>query len=124
MSDCTLAVFHGGLLAFGLILPLGPQNLFVFTSGASNPFRRAMVVAAAAALSDTLLITLGVLGVSAAALEAPGVKSGMLLFGVVFLVYLGWITWRKSQPHTTAAEANTASTTLRRQVAVAFARAF
>jgi L-lysine exporter family protein LysE/ArgO len=28
------AIFHGILLAFGLILPLGAQNVFVFNQGA------------------------------------------------------------------------------------------
>lgn len=31
------ALLHGIALAFGLILPLGAQNVFVFNQGASQP---------------------------------------------------------------------------------------
>jgi hypothetical protein len=56
---------HGLILAFGLILPLGVQNLFVFNQGAAQPnFWRALPVVAAASLCDTVLILLAVQGVS------------------------------------------------------------
>lgn len=31
------AIVHGIILAFGLILPLGVQNVFVFSQGATQP---------------------------------------------------------------------------------------
>ena len=31
------AIIHGIILAFGLIIPLGVQNVFVFNQGASQP---------------------------------------------------------------------------------------
>jgi len=35
------------------------------------------------------------LGVSAAALEVPAVRSGMTIFGIAFLIYFGCATWIK-----------------------------
>lgn len=59
------AIIHGIILAFGLILPLGVQNVFVFSQGAMQPSRlRALPAVLTAALCDTLLILLAVLGLS------------------------------------------------------------
>ena len=41
----TEAILHGIILAFGLIIPLGVQNVFVFNQGALQPkFSRALPV--------------------------------------------------------------------------------
>lgn len=59
------AFINGFILAFGLIIPLGVQNIFVFNQGATQPtFFRAMPSVLTATLCDALLITLAVLGVS------------------------------------------------------------
>ena len=88
------AFIHGYLLSLGLILPLGPQNVFVFSQGATQPrFRRALPVVLAAALSDTLLILLAVLGVSVVVLTLAWVKIVLVIVGVGFLGYIGWLTW-------------------------------
>ena len=51
------AFIYGYLLFFSLILPLGPQNMFVFSQGATQPqLRRALPVVLTVALADTLLI--------------------------------------------------------------------
>ncbi len=89
------AFLHGYLLSFGLILPLGPQNVFVFSQGATQPkLRRALPVVLTAALADTLLILIAVLGVSAVVLTVPWVKIVLGVLGVCFLLYIGWVTWR------------------------------
>ena len=89
------AFIHGYLLSFGLILPLGPQNVFVFSQGATQPkLRRALPVVLTAALADTLLILIAVLGVSAVVLSVPWVKIVLGVFGVCFLFFIGWVTWR------------------------------
>jgi L-lysine exporter family protein LysE/ArgO len=89
------AFIHGYLLSFGLILPLGPQNVFVFSQGATQPrLRRALPVMLTAALADTLLIVIAVLGVSAVVLTVPWVKIVLGVFGVCFLLFIGWVTWR------------------------------
>ena len=89
------AFLHGYLLSFGLILPLGPQNVFVFSQGATQPqLRRAMPVVLTASLADTALILISVLGVSAVVLTIPWVKLVLGVIGVCFLLTIGWVTWR------------------------------
>lgn len=89
------AFLHGYLLAFGLILPLGPQNAFIFAQGASQPrLVRALPAALSAAVSDTLLILLAVLGVSVIILTLPWFRTALVVFGVGFLLVIGWLTWR------------------------------
>ncbi len=89
------AFLHGYLLSFGLILPLGPQNVFVLSQGATQPqFRRALPVVLTASLADTALILVAVLGVSAVVLTVPWVKIVLGVIGVCFLMYIGWVTWR------------------------------
>lgn len=97
---CSLlaSFVHGFLLALGLILPLGVQNVFVFNQGALQPkLRHALPVVITAALCDTLLLTLAILGVSVLILSVPLIKSILLVTGVLFLLYMGYVTWR-SQP--------------------------
>jgi L-lysine exporter family protein LysE/ArgO len=89
------AFIHGYLLSFGLILPLGPQNVFVFSQGATQPkLRRALPAAIAAAICDTLLIVIAVLGVSTIVLTVPWIKLILSVIGVGFLTYIVWMTWR------------------------------
>ncbi|MGG4444451.1 LysE/ArgO family amino acid transporter [Brevibacillus fortis] len=94
------AILHGFVLAFGLILPLGAQNVFVFNQGALQPtLLRAMPVVLTAALCDTLLILLAVLGVSLVVLTVTWLKTVLYVVGFFFLVYMGYLTWR-SRPNT------------------------
>ena len=89
------AVIHGIVLAFGLILPLGVQNVFVFNQGAIQPrFRRALPVIITASICDTILISLAVLGVSVIVLGVYWIKVTLLTVGVIFLVYMGYVTWK------------------------------
>nr|WP_218039538.1 LysE family transporter [Dendrosporobacter quercicolus] len=82
------------ILALGLILPLGVQNVFIFNQGALQPTAvRIMPAVFTAALCDTLLILLAVGGVSVLVLSVAWVKTALASVGVVFLVYAGWITW-------------------------------
>lgn len=89
------AFVHGFILALGLILPLGPQNVFVLSQGATQPrFRDALPVVLTAALCDTLLILLAILGVSVVVLTVAWIKIVLVVVGTAFLVYMGWLTWR------------------------------
>jgi L-lysine exporter family protein LysE/ArgO len=89
------AFIHGFILAFGLILPLGVQNVFVFNQGVlQKRFIHALPVVLTASLCDTLLITLAVLGVSLVVLGSFWIKTILLSVGIVFLLYMGWSTWK------------------------------
>lgn len=95
--DFVQAFLHGSLLALGLILPLGIQNLFVFNQGAAQPsLWRALPVVIAAAACDTLLIVLSVQGVSLLLLTFGFFKIIVVAAGVVFLCYMGWLTWHNT----------------------------
>lgn len=88
------AFLHGLILAFGLILPLGPQNTFVFNQGAvQHRFTGAIPVVVTASLCDTLLILAAVFGVSVLVLGSPVIKSLLLGAGTLFLLYMGWVIW-------------------------------
>ncbi|MFK2826195.1 LysE/ArgO family amino acid transporter [Bacillus sp. B190/17] len=96
------ALLHGVALAFGLILPLGAQNIFVFNQGASQPkFRGVIPVVITASLCDTLLILLAVLGVSIVVLTVPVLQVIFYSIGLIFLLYMGWSIW-----HTAPANVN------------------
>ncbi|HYF78825.1 MAG TPA: LysE/ArgO family amino acid transporter [Symbiobacteriaceae bacterium] len=99
------AVVHGFLLAFGLILPLGVQNTFVFTQGALHRrWAGALPSVLTAAACDTLLITLAVSGLSLVVLAVPWFQSALSWVGVAFLLYMGWATWRTEPATENAAE--------------------
>lgn len=89
------AFLHGFLLSIGLILPLGAQNVFVFSQGMIQPsVIKAFPVIITAALADTLLILFAVGGVSLAVLSFYWLKTALVIIGVVFLTYIGRITWK------------------------------
>jgi L-lysine exporter family protein LysE/ArgO len=113
------AFIHGYILSVGLILPLGPQNAFVFTQGATQPrLLRALPVALVASLSDTTLILLAVLGVSVVVLTLAWIKTILVIIGVLFLTYVGWVTWR-SNPDSGEQWSEATDWPLRRQVVFA-----
>ncbi|RAP73605.1 LysE/ArgO family amino acid transporter [Paenibacillus montanisoli] len=112
------AIIHGFILALGLILPLGVQNVFVFNQGATQPkFRKALPVIITASVCDTILILLAVLGVSVLVLQFDWLKTALFAAGIVFLLYMGWMTWRSK----TASRTDSASEALGAKKQIAFA---
>ncbi len=94
------AVTHGFILAFGLILPLGVQNVFVFNQGAQHGWLRALPVIITASLCDTILISLAVIGVSAIVMQFAIIRNILTWGGFLFLIYMGWLTWRSGSVST------------------------
>ncbi len=93
--DMIETILHGVLLAIGLILPLGVQNVFVFNQGASQPnFIRAIPVIVTASVCDTLLILLAVTGVSIVVMTFAWLEMLLFGFGFFFLLYMGYVIWR------------------------------
>ncbi|MED1421342.1 LysE/ArgO family amino acid transporter [Bacillus smithii] len=108
----TEAFIHGLILAFGLILPLGVQNVFVFNQGAlQKRFIHAFPVVLTASICDTLLITLAVFGVSLMVLGSFWIKTILLTTGMVFLFYMGWSTWKSTPAAEKGKNENTAKET-------------
>lgn len=96
------AMIHGIILAFGLILPLGVQNVFIFSQGATQPnLFKALPATITAALCDTLLILAAVFGLSVIVLQFEWLRLGLMITGILFLIYMGYTIW-KSSPATLA----------------------
>ncbi len=94
------AILHGIILAIGLILPLGVQNIFLFTQGATQPrLRNALPATITAALCDTLMILLAIFGLSIIVLQFEWLRIGLMILGILFLIYMGYSIW-KSEPAT------------------------
>ncbi|MDZ5609538.1 LysE/ArgO family amino acid transporter [Bacillus pseudomycoides] len=89
------AILHGMVLAFGLIIPLGVQNVFVFNQGASQPtILRATPVVLTASICDTILILIAVQGVSLMLLTFSWLTTTLYVIGFFFLIYMGWMIWK------------------------------
>ena len=90
-------IIHGFLLALGLILPLGAQNVFVFNQGANHKsLIKAAPVIITAGLCDTLLISLAVLGVSVVLVSFPILQLIVYIVGLIFLLYMAWSLWHEA----------------------------
>ena len=88
-------ILHGIILAFGLILPLGVQNVFIFSQGVMQPsVMKAMPAMITAAICDTLLILLAGLGLSIIVLQFEAIRFMLLIGGILFLIYMGFVIWR------------------------------
>lgn len=91
------AFFYGVILAFGLIMPLGMQNVFIFNQGMTQKkWKYSLPGVLTAFICDALLIITAVLGVSVVVLSIPGVKNVIYYGGLAFLIYMGWVTWHSS----------------------------
>jgi L-lysine exporter family protein LysE/ArgO len=114
------AFLQGLVLAFGLILPLGPQNMFVLNQGINHRrWRRALPVALAAGACDTLLIVLAVTGVSLAVLAVRWLNLALTVIGIAFLAYMGWVSWRNAGAATGDIDVASAAWPARRQLSFA-----
>nr|WP_197969836.1 LysE family transporter [Mesobacillus harenae] len=75
-------------------MPLGVQNIFIFNQGAIHRnLTKALPAILTAAVCDTALITLAVIGVSAAVLSLPWLNGDLIGVGISFMVYMGYVTW-------------------------------
>lgn len=111
-------LLHGIILAFGLILPLGVQNVFIFNQGAThNKVRKAFPSVITAGICDTILIVLAVAGVSVMVLNFEWLRTIIFFVGFLFLMYMGWVMWKSSPIH--LQKDKTKQFTARRQVVFA-----
>ena len=88
------AFLHGLILSIGLILPMGPQNLFIFSQGANQPrFKQAIPVVVTAGVCDLILISLAIVGISVMIMALPILQGLLYLVGFVFLLVIGRSIW-------------------------------
>jgi L-lysine exporter family protein LysE/ArgO len=91
------AFLYGATLSLGLIIPLGVQNVFIFNQGATQRrLSHAFPAVLTAFVCDAGLILCAVLGVSMAVLAIPVLKKAIFAVGILFLLYMGWVTWKNS----------------------------
>jgi L-lysine exporter family protein LysE/ArgO len=86
------AAFHGYVVAISLILAIGAQNAFVLRQGLRREHVGAVV--AVCAISDAVLIALGVAGFGALSGAVPWIGEAMRWAGVAFLVVYGALRFR------------------------------
>ncbi|MCF6272851.1 MAG: LysE/ArgO family amino acid transporter [Rhodobacteraceae bacterium] len=99
----TPALITGFLTSFALILAIGAQNAFVLRQGISG--HHVFAVSLTCALSDAILITLGVIGFGSLMAIFPALPVIMRYAGAAFLLAYGalrfWEAWRgNSHLHT------------------------
>lgn len=84
-----LAIFFQGVaMGAALILPLGPQNVFVMNQGLHRQYP--LMTAAICTLSDIVLIYAGVFGGSALLHQSEWLLRLVTWGGVAFLLWYGW----------------------------------
>ncbi|GGI41826.1 LysE/ArgO family amino acid transporter [Mammaliicoccus stepanovicii] len=90
------ALLHGFLLALGLILPLGAQNVFIFNQGANHKqFKKVLPAVITAGICDSILILLAILGVSLILLSLPTLQLIVYIIGFIFLTYMAISLWKE-----------------------------
>lgn len=81
--------FSGLLLGLAMILPIGPQNIFVLTQGLTGGYKRGLAAAVTAGFCDTTLILAGAGGLAVVLTGWPWLRTILLVVGSLFLFYLG-----------------------------------
>jgi L-lysine exporter family protein LysE/ArgO len=79
----------GFILGLTMIVPIGPQNLFVLQQGLMGGWQRGILAAGIAGICDTILIIVGALGASALITTQPWLQICLFIAGSLMLVYLG-----------------------------------
>nr|WP_097038699.1 LysE family transporter [Terribacillus aidingensis] len=93
------------LLAFGLILPLGAQNVFLFNQGIIQ--KRSMYTlptVITAGMADTIMIFIAVSGISVLVWGVPWIQVVRYGAGACFLLYIGYSLWKAAPNNTQAGE--------------------
>ncbi len=117
-----LTALAGLLTGAGLIIAIGPQNVFVLQQGVRRS--HVLPVIAVCAVSDVVLITAGVAGLGAVVASHPQVVTLAKILGGAYIIALGLFAARRCFRSNAAIEANAAeSVNLSRWAAVGTALA-
>lgn len=82
----------GFILSFSLILAIGAQNAFVLRQGLRR--EHVLMVCSVSALSDAILIGIGVSSFEAVSRALPWIAPAFLYAGAAFLLWYGWQNFR------------------------------
>ncbi|AXF76859.1 LysE family transporter [Erwinia tracheiphila] len=83
---------QGMILSAALILPLGPQNVFVMNQGIRREHH--LMTASLCGLSDIILMCCGIFGGGALLIKSTLVLKLVTLMGILFLFWYGWQNFR------------------------------
>lgn len=114
LASATAAGFVTGA---GLIIAIGAQNAFVLRQGLQR--RHVGLVVSLCALSDILLIVLGVAGIGALVQQWPQLLQTLRFGGAAFLAWYGLQAAQRAWHGTSALSADQGSETSRRHVLLA-----
>ena len=89
-----MPVAEGFGMGASLIMMIGAQNAFVLQKGLQGQHR--LPIALSCAMSDAILITLGVAGAGALILAHPTLLEVARWGGVAFLLWFGWAALRRA----------------------------
>ncbi|WP_417616865.1 LysE/ArgO family amino acid transporter [Oceanisphaera sp.] len=84
----------GFTLSFSLILAIGSQNAFILKQGIKR--QHVFVVCAVCALSDAVLISLGVAGFGAIVKQYPAIETVARFGGAVFLILYAFLSFKSA----------------------------
>lgn len=103
-----------------LIIAIGAQNAFVLRQGLRR--EHIMAVVAVCALSDAVLINLGVWGMGTAAATHPALALGARVFGALYLIVYAWRSLQRAwSPQALAVDAAHQRTPLAQVLGTTFA---
>ncbi len=114
--------FRGMTLGLSLIMAIGPQNAFVLRQGLTRQY--GFLAALVCSVADTILITLGVLGVGSLLARNPLLTDIGTLAGAVFLLWYGWKSFQAARNPSAIDLAGQATTTPKQLISTALAFSF
>lgn len=97
-------VIKGAMLGISLVLPLGPQNVFILRTGTlERKWYRIALIVFAAALCDALLI-IGAINGSHLIDKVSALKTLLIYTGICFLMGFGYKLWRQPVKELTSSD--------------------
>ncbi|MEE8370900.1 MAG: LysE/ArgO family amino acid transporter [Sphingomonadales bacterium] len=90
----VIIALNGFLISIGLVVAIGPQNVYVLRKGLLG--RHVLAVSSACFLSDAALIILGAVGFGRIATRYHSIEVTMAMLGAGFLLWYGWRSFREA----------------------------
>ena len=102
------ASIKGFMLGLSLIMAIGAQNAFVFRAGLEG--RHVFAICLFCAVSDAILITIGVSGAGVLLSGIDGLVNWFYLIAAAWLIFYGCLRWREARSGQSSLQASNAET--------------
>ena len=99
--DAVIAL-NGFLISIGLVVAIGPQNVYVLRKGLVG--RHVLAVSSACFIADSALIVIGAAGFGEVVARYPNFEAVMAVLGAGFLFWYGWRSFRQAADPPTITE--------------------